>query len=90
MLVKATRSLVLITLASIDIALTAAFVVATGNHYPLDLAAAAALVAVSIPATRPWSPRARGRMVARLGRVGTALRAKAILTDDSDYPSHQP
>jgi hypothetical protein len=82
MLIIATRSVVLITLASIDVALTAVVVVATGNHYPLDLVAGAVLVAVSVPVTRPWSPERRGRTIARLGRYGDVLRRKAVLTDD--------
>jgi membrane-associated phospholipid phosphatase len=82
MLVIATRSVVLITLACIDVVLTAVVVVATGNHYPLDLVAGAVLVAVSVPVTGPWSPALRGRTIAKLGRLGNRLRAKAILTDD--------
>lgn len=80
MLVVATRSVVLITLASADVVLTAVVVVATGNHYPLDLVAGGVLVLVSVPLTRPWSARRRDRTVARLGRLGRAMRAAAILT----------
>jgi hypothetical protein len=81
-LVKATRSVVLITLASADVILTAVVVVATGNHYPLDLFAATVLVAVSVALTRPWSPELRSATVARLGRLGAILRRRAVLTDD--------
>lgn len=80
-LVVATRSLVLIGLAALDVVITAVTVVATGNHYPLDLVAAALLVAVSIGLTRPWSAQAHDWFAARLGRLGDTLRAKAILVD---------
>ncbi len=82
-------SIILITLASTDIVLTAVVVVVTGNHYPLDLVAGAALVAVSIPATRPWSPPTRERFARRLGRLGDALRSRAVLTDDADASSQR-
>ncbi len=81
MLVIATRSVVLIGLASADVVLTAVVVVATGNHYPLDLVAGGLLVLVSVPITRPWSAQRRDRTVARLGRLGRAMRATAVLTD---------
>jgi membrane-associated phospholipid phosphatase len=56
-------------------------VVATGNHYPLDLVAGAVLVAICIPVTRPWPPAARQRFAQRLGPLGAALRRRAVLTD---------
>jgi membrane-associated phospholipid phosphatase len=88
MLMIATRSVVLITLAAIDVVLTALIVVATGNHYPLDLVAGAVLVVLSIPPTRPAPPdRPRWRPAGRLGRLTNALRAKAILLAD---PNAQP
>ncbi|HEY7224166.1 MAG TPA: phosphatase PAP2 family protein [Micromonosporaceae bacterium] len=73
---------VLLVLASADVVITGVVVVVTGNHYPLDLLAAAVIVAVSIPVTRPWSPPTRKRFAARLGRLGTILQAKAILVED--------
>jgi hypothetical protein len=60
--------------------LTAIVVVVTGNHYPLDLVAAAVLVAVCVPATRPWSETTRERFARRLGALGDLLRSRAILT----------
>lgn len=82
MLMVATRSIVLITLAAIDVVLTALIVVATGNHYPLDLIAGAILVAIALPPTQPAPPgRPRRRPGGWLGRVTDALRAKAILLD---------
>jgi hypothetical protein len=82
MLMIATRSAVLITLAAADVVLTALVVVATGNHYPLDLIAATALVAISVPPTRPAPPgRPRRRPSGWLGRLTDALRARAILLD---------
>lgn len=82
MLMIATRSVVLITLAAADVVLTAIVVVATGNHYPLDLVAATALVAISVPVTRPAPPaRPRRRPGGWLGRLTDALRARAILLD---------
>ena len=80
MLVISTRSVVLISLASADVILTALVVVATGNHYPLDLVAGGLLVLVSVPLTRPWSQQRRDRTVVRLGRLGAAMRRTAILT----------
>lgn len=82
MLMIATRSVVLITLAAIDVVLTALTVVATGNHYPLDLVAGAVLVAIAVPPTRPAPPgQPRRRPRGWLGRFADALRAKAILLD---------
>jgi hypothetical protein len=80
MLVIATRSVVLITLAAVDVVLTAVVVVASGNHYPLDLVAGVALVVVSVPITRPAPPgHRRLRPGGWLGRLTDALRARAIL-----------
>jgi membrane-associated phospholipid phosphatase len=81
MLIRTTRSVVLISLASVDVSLTGALVVATGNHYPLDLVAGAALVAIVVPVTHPWDPERRDRFAARLGPLGKFLRAHAVLTD---------
>ncbi len=81
MLVRTTRSVVLLSLASIDVSVTGALVVATGNHYPLDLVAAAALVAIAVPVTHPWGPQRRERFATRLGPLGRFLRAHAVLTD---------
>jgi hypothetical protein len=82
MLMISTRSTVLITLAAIDVVLTAVVVVATGNHYPLDLVAGALLVAVSVPLTRPAPlDRPRRRPGGWLGRLADTLRARAILLD---------
>lgn len=80
MLILATRSVVFISLAALDIAVTGVLIVVTGNHYPLDLVAAALLVALAIPVTHRWSPQRRERYAQRLGRLGDFLRAKAILT----------
>jgi hypothetical protein len=82
MLMLATRSVVLITLAAVDVALTALAVVATGNHYPLDLVAATVLVAISVPPTQP-APlgQPRRRPGGWLGRLTDALRRQAILLD---------
>jgi PAP2 superfamily len=80
MLAIATRSVILITLAALDMVLTAVVVVATGNHYPLDLVAGVVLVAISVPITRPAPPGSRRRRPGGwLGRLIEALRAKAIL-----------
>jgi membrane-associated phospholipid phosphatase len=84
MVVQATRSLVLISLAAVDVALTCALVIATGNHYPLDLVAGTLLVAVAVPATRPWPPQRRERFARRLGRLGVALEARAVLVRSGD------
>ncbi|HEX5994012.1 MAG TPA: phosphatase PAP2 family protein, partial [Jiangellales bacterium] len=80
-----TRSVVLITLAAVDVVLTALIVVATGNHYPLDLVAGAVLAAISIPVTRP-APFGRSRRRPRgwLGDLTDGLRARAILLADPD------
>jgi hypothetical protein len=83
MLMIATRSVVLITLAAVDVVLTALIVVATGNHYPLDLVAGAVLVAVSVPPTRPAPPgHPRRRPSGWLGRLTETMRSKAILLAD--------
>ena len=85
MLMIATRSVVLITLAAVDVVLTALIVVATGNHYTLDLVAGAVLVALSVPPTRPAPPdRPRWRPGGWLGRRTRSLRARAILLADPD------
>lgn len=84
MLMLATRSVVLITLAAADVVITAWVVVATGNHYPLDLVAATVLVGISVAPTRPAPPgRPRRRPGGWLGRLTDALRARAILMDPS-------
>lgn len=85
MLMIATRSMVLITLAAADVVVTAVVVVATGNHYPFDLIAGAVLVAICVPLTRPAPPgRPRRRPGGWLGRLTDALRARGILLPDSD------
>jgi hypothetical protein len=78
MLVVATRSVVLITLASINVVLTAVVVVATGNHYPLDLVAGAVLALISIPTTHSWHQPPQMRWLPH--RVVTFLRGHAVLT----------
>jgi hypothetical protein len=78
MLVVATRSVVLITLASLNVVLTAVVVVATGNHYPLDLVAGAVLALISIPATHPWPKPPQVRWLPQ--RVVGFLRDRAVLT----------
>jgi diacylglycerol O-acyltransferase len=83
MLMMATRSVVLITLAALDVAVTAVVVVATGNHYPFDLLAGAILVAICVPLTRPAAPgRPRRRPGGWVGRLTDALRVRAILLPD--------
>jgi hypothetical protein len=84
MLVVATRSVVLITLASINVVVTALVVIATGNHYVLDLVAGALLALISIPLTRPWRhpPRLR-RVPGWAAPVVRFLRVHAVLTTDS-------
>jgi hypothetical protein len=85
MLVVATRSVVLITLASINVVVTALVVVATGNHYVLDLVAGALVALISIPPTHPWShpPRLR-RLPGWAAPVARLLRVHAVLTTDAE------
>jgi hypothetical protein len=78
MLVVATRSVVLITLASVNVVLTAVVVVATGNHYPLDLVAGAGLALISIPATHSWRHPPQMRLLP--DRMVDFLRSSAVLT----------
>jgi PAP2 superfamily len=87
MLVVATRSVVFITLASINVVLTAGVVVATGNHYVLDLVAGALVALISIPTTHSWPhpPRLR-RLPGSAAPVVRFLRVHAVLTTDAQTP----
>lgn len=85
MLLVATRSVVLITLASINVVVNALVVVATGNHYLLDLVAGAVFVLISVPPTRPWSHPPRLRRLSRWAApVVRFLRVHAVLTTDAE------
>jgi len=76
---RATRSVLLRSLGVANAVLTALAIVATGNHYLLDLVAAVALVAIGLTVTRPGQP-----LPPMPRRVEAVLRRTAVLTADAE------